>query len=243
MALSGSAVEFKLFETAKKGPVNGHSPLSTDEVQTLREAIKCVESSPSFNINHQDEEGRSVAHWACSSGNEELVDLLFEFKADFSLPDDAGWTTLHLSSSTGQTLIVEKIVSAKACKLDAKTSAGATALHYASSKGFEEIVQILLKGGADPNIRDRAGSTALHRAASKGHVSVGKHLVAAKCELELADEEGYTPLHLSCMEGNLQITLVLIRAGASLSAVAKDGKTPLDHVPPPSSACTSEPSK
>jgi hypothetical protein len=53
MSASGSAVEFKLFETAKKGLVNGHSPLSASEVQSLRELIQTVQSSPAFNINHQ----------------------------------------------------------------------------------------------------------------------------------------------------------------------------------------------
>ena len=45
-------------------------------------------------------------------------------------------------------------------------------LHNACSFGHTEVVQTLLKHGADPNTRDNWNYTPLHEASSKGKIDV-----------------------------------------------------------------------
>lgn len=46
--------------------------------------------------------------------------------------------------------------------LDAKNQEGQTAVHLASIAGFDDILDLLLEVGANPNIKDGIGLTPLH---------------------------------------------------------------------------------
>ena len=45
-----------------------------------------------------------------------------------------------------------------------KNDTGRASIHYACSKGYTEIVQLLLANGGKVNLKDRFGGTPLHRA-------------------------------------------------------------------------------
>ena len=47
-----------------------------------------------------------------------------------------------------------------------------TALIWAAKRGHETVMRLLLKKGADVNVKDQSGSTALHEAARRGHEAV-----------------------------------------------------------------------
>lgn len=57
-----------------------------------------------------------------------------------------------------------------------------------------QIVELLLKKGASPNVTDKYGSTPLHRAASLGHTSITKLLLEFRADPNLSNSEGNTPL-------------------------------------------------
>lgn len=56
---------------------------------------------------------------------------------------------------------------------------GRTALHAAAQSGDEEMVETLLKHGADPKALDRHGLDALHCAVEQGHEEVVELLLDA----------------------------------------------------------------
>jgi len=58
--------------------------------------------------------------------------------------------------------------------LDARDSAGMTALMHAAKRGHNEIVRILLDEGADATLLDHQHSTALSMAEEEGHVEVAQ---------------------------------------------------------------------
>ena len=60
-----------------------------------------------------------------------------------------------------------------------------TPLHYASSHGHVDIVNLLLKKGADINARAKNGSTAVIYAATNGKENVVKELLKAKAVVTL----------------------------------------------------------
>lgn len=60
--------------------------------------------------------------------------------------------------------------------INAKDSAGRTALHYAAMYGKLYLVQELLRRGADPTLTSKSGDTALREAVTKGHEAVARLL-------------------------------------------------------------------
>ena len=63
--------------------------------------------------------------------------------------------------------------------LNLKSKWGRTALMRASSKGYANIVKVLVNAGADLNIKDNRGRTALTYANQRGHKSIVQILKAA----------------------------------------------------------------
>jgi ankyrin repeat protein len=105
-----------------------------------------------------------------------------------------------------------------------------TALALASKYGYSEIVQILLRAGADVNEKDVNGFTALMLSAYSGHADVVKILLEAGADVNVRDIYGDTPLIEAAMSGNMETVTIFLDAGADIDAFnAKnaDGSTPL----------------
>jgi len=72
-----------------------------------------------------------------------------------------------------------------------------SALHFAASRGADELVHLLLQQGADPNAQDCNGNTPLHLAACTHHIRVITILLRFGADVKMTDLSGKTPLHLS----------------------------------------------
>ncbi len=105
---------------------------------------------------------------------------------------------------------------------------GWTPLHAAAANGFDDITQILLDRGMDPNVTDRYGRTALHISTAQGHVEVVRVLVESGADLNVQDKEGNTPLHLAFLLRLSSLARYLIENGASLTVANRVGDRPAD---------------
>ncbi|XP_050073117.1 ankyrin repeat domain-containing protein 54-like [Anopheles maculipalpis] len=72
-----------------------------------------------------------------------------------------------------------------------------SALHIACSRGFRDIVRILLENGANPNIRDKNLNTPLHLASSTESVEVVQLLLDYGTNVLLRDSNGLLALDFS----------------------------------------------
>ncbi|XP_072229854.1 poly [ADP-ribose] polymerase tankyrase-2-like [Leuresthes tenuis] len=68
-----------------------------------------------------------------------------------------------------------------------------TPLHLASEKAHDDVIELLVKHGAQVNAVDRLGQTALHRAARCGHLPTCRLLLGAGCD----PLQGFLPSQLS----------------------------------------------
>ncbi|XP_030016458.1 oxysterol-binding protein-related protein 1-like [Sphaeramia orbicularis] len=58
------------------------------------------------------------------------------------------------------------------CRSRWKPNSGWTSLHLASYLGYRDVVEELLKAGADVNLQDNMGDTPLHKAACTGRKEI-----------------------------------------------------------------------
>ena len=75
---------------------------------------------------------------------------------------------------------------------------GRTALHWAASYGYKNVVKVLLDGGADPNIGDKHGRSTLHHAAwncRNFRKFVIKMLLDKGADPTKKDDSGNNPFH------------------------------------------------
>ncbi|XP_078587226.1 uncharacterized protein LOC144868635 [Branchiostoma floridae x Branchiostoma japonicum] len=104
---------------------------------------------------------------------------------------------------------------------------GDTALHAASAKGHDELVELLLKNGADLTMTNQHGDTALHAACAGGHGKVVELLIKNGADLNMTNQGGYTALHVSCRQGHGKVVELLIKNGADLNVTDQHGDTAL----------------
>jgi hypothetical protein len=78
--------------------------------------------------------------------------------------------------------------------IDARTSQGRTALHYAAAEGQGAVMHVLLDAGADVHSLDNGGQTALHIVAAQGHGTCVKMLLDAGADPTLTDSHGDSAL-------------------------------------------------
>jgi len=76
---------------------------------------------------------------------------------------------------------------------DIKDKSGKTVLHHAVINGHKDVVELLLRRGAEVDCKDYGGKTPLSWAAANGHVEVVKWLVLeGKAEVDCQDNKGKT---------------------------------------------------
>lgn len=93
---------------------------------------------------------------------------------------------------------------------------GEQPIHYAARFNHIDIIEELLKHGADPNARDCDGRAPLHYAAPNA-LDAAKFLIQHHVDLNPEDQYGFTPLVLAIRERsdpNENIPKALLAAGA-----------------------------
>ncbi|KAL4624039.1 kinase D-interacting substrate of 220 kDa-like isoform X3 [Arapaima gigas] len=100
-------------------------------------------------------------------------------------------------------------------EVDSRSDTGLTALMLAAEQGSVEIVQELIRRGANVNLDDVDGWTALISAAKEGHVEVVRELLANNANLEHRDMGGWSALMWAAYKGRVEVAHLLLEKGAN----------------------------
>jgi uncharacterized protein len=107
---------------------------------------------------------------------------------------------------------------------------GYTALMIASNYGFSDMVELLLKSGANVNAQTTGGMTALALSISPKEEEAARivsQLLAAGADVNLASGGGNTPLMEAAYQGNTTVLKVLLKAGADVNRKNQYAETAL----------------
>jgi len=140
--------------------------------------------------------------------------------------------TLELAIQGRDLARVKTLLQADPKIIHLKDKDGVTALHWAALWGFPEIVEALLKHGADANAVNLRGRTPLHWAATCGHADVAQILLTHGADVKAATETGMTPLHTAAAIGpqfrpSVPVAELLLAKGADINARDQRGRTAL----------------
>ena len=108
------------------------------------------------------------------------------------------------------------------------TSRGLTDLGKAASKGYDEMVELLLSFKADIEAKTKMGNTPLMLAVYNNHVSTCRILLQRGANSNTVSNDGWTPLLLASERGYYEICELLICHKADVNKVhTETGHTPL----------------
>ncbi|KAI7091348.1 hypothetical protein KC356_g790 [Hortaea werneckii] len=182
--------------------------------------------------NRRDDDDRLPIHWATSSNQLPIVEILADQKDfDVDAQDGAGWTPLMIAASLKDAEPLVDFLLSKGADVNAKTNNGQVALHFTASKSNIDVARKLIEHKATARVKDKRGQLPLHRSAAVGHVPLIKLMLDNRSPVSATDMDGSTALHHAIAEGHGDAAVVLLKAGAETAKRDGSGMLAIDLAP------------
>jgi ankyrin repeat protein len=197
------------------------------------------------NPNATNSTGDTTLHISAARGNQKLADLLLANKADVDPIDNNGETPLAAAAKYGHAdgyVEVASLLISRGANVNARNPVdnswkGWTPLLHAVSLSFHDTTALLLKNGADPNVKTESqsgswskGFTPLVMACSmSGESGTVAALLGAKADPNLKTDFGQDParaaLNLPVVSERKRILPLLLDHGADIESRDEQGRT------------------
>ena len=154
-------------------------------IATIQNAVEPVRllTKAGADVNAQTDDLNSPLLYASAEGNLEILKLLLETKPKFTTYDEDGSTPLILASRRGHVDVVRELIKTS-INVNHVNKFGNTALLETiafnnGSSPYQQIVKLLISGGARVNLPDNQGMTPLQHAQKKGQKEIEEMLKKA----------------------------------------------------------------
>ena len=128
------------------------------------------------DVNCANVAGVTPLLYAANHGNKALVKVLLDEGADPDKTNNNGCTPLHWAVNSIANQEVVQLLMAHGAELNKADNRGWTPLHVAAYHDVEDILNILLDGGADPTM-PKVGRTPLWYRAYRSSLGISKSVI------------------------------------------------------------------
>jgi ankyrin repeat protein len=174
--------------------------------------------------------GYTPLHLAIEKDDSSMVSLLLDEGADHLAQDAKGTTAWALAICRGDGKVIESMLS-RGANVNESASENTYAippLGLAIEHGRENIVELLIKSGAQIEAVDVDGNTALINAAkSSNRTAIVQRLLQMGANVNASNNQGVTPLMIGVKSGSEEMVTTLIKKGPDLETKAHNGETAL----------------
>uniref|UniRef100_A0ABD2XG59 Uncharacterized protein n=2 Tax=Trichogramma kaykai TaxID=54128 RepID=A0ABD2XG59_9HYME len=189
-------------------------------------------------VDHLDEFENTPLHVALNYCHTEVAQFLLEMGANPNLADCDGNNALHHVCKMGQGNddgLADMIFGNddyEPLQINARNEQGNTPLHLAVKRGTSNLIEVLLRHGADSNATNNKGMTPLHLLCKKYEDPTLLNLfleindeLDREVLIDALDNNGQTPLAWALDIGNIHLMELLLSRGADTSL-----GTPLNRI-------------
>ncbi|NXP78360.1 ASB3 protein, partial [Ramphastos sulfuratus] len=189
-----------------------HEAAAHNSSECLRVLIRAA-SSVDY-ISSKTFEGLCALHLSARHGSLESLHILLEAGADSNEVTTEATTPLFLAVENGHTNTVKFLLQHGANVEGPHSWSGWNSLHQASFQGYTEIMEILLKKGANKECKDDFGITPLFVAAQYGQLESLRLLVSHGADVNCQAKDRATPMLIAAQEGHTECVELLLSKGA-----------------------------
>jgi len=130
---------------------------------------------------------------------------------------------IHNAARQGDLGVVKEIIEKDPAQVSLKDQRDCTPIHYASDRGYYNIVEYLLSKNADVSIKDVDGDTPLNWAVYAGRLEVVKLLIDSGADINVKNNSNTNPLYTAAARGHKEIAGLLLSKGCDVNADVKNG--------------------
>ena len=197
---------------------NGGTPLIAAIVNNHFELVDEMIREFSADPNYIHENGQTLIHMAAVKGFNKVIKILLKYGVDINCKTEDGRTPLLLAVDYNHFELVDEMIGKFKADPNLPSDDGVTPICHAATKGYSEIIKILLKYGVDINCRMIGGSTPLLLAVYNNHCDLVDEMIGKlEADPNLPNNDGSTPMFIAASEGFNEIIKILLKHGAHVN--------------------------